>query len=472
MNDAKLITKALAQGFIDGGMQAAFNYPGFFSHELFRLVGGKQIQLSERHTYAEAFGSSLAAKRTLVSFKNVGLNVASDAFLHSQIGGVGAGLVLLITDDIDVWGSQESQDSRHFMDFYGGILLEPKNLQDAYEIARESFTISEEFRLPVVIRITNEHLRLNDGVVERLGEMPAATDVNIRREDAVVHPYYWVHQYNSLQKRLMSVASLKGYVEYISQPNAKHLIVLFGATQSIEQPVLNSYQSVDVLRISLLPLSKFVQEKIKSAQYEEIVVVEYGQAYVYEKVAALAIKQVRSVIPNILANPRQFTEWIRDKNLFEALERVKNQTSAFIFSDITRSTVESRHVVDASLSYGTAVSAGIGYAKSASDNRPVITIVGDGSLNHEGLDVLNYAKRQNSNLTVIIVDNGGLWCTGGQETAVSVEATIRAYGHDVVLVDIDTDSVDVIEAVIKGAIKNPGFSLLLAKATMGSFRGE
>ena len=471
--DAKLITKTLAQGFIDGGMDAVFNYPGFFSHELFKLTGGTEIQLSEKHTYAEAFGSSLAGKRTLVSFKNVGLNVAADTFLHSVIGGVGAGLVLLITDDIDVWGSQESQDSRHFLDFYGGILLEPKNIQDAYEIARGSFALSEALNLPVVVRITNQHLIMTEGTVERKEKLSIEANVSTRKEDVIVHPYYWVSQYRSLQERIKAVASLEVYDEYISSSaDAKRLVVIFGAAQTIETLVKNGDRPYDVVRVGLLPLSQRIQDIVRKPQYEEIIVVEYGQAYVHEKVSALSSRPVQSIIPDILASPKQFTEWVRDKRLFEALERVKNETNAFIFSDITRSTVESRHIVDASLSYGAAVSTGIGFAKSAQDESAIISIVGDGSLNHEGLDVLTYAAKHNINMTVIIVDNGGLWCTGGQASALSIEVVIRSYGCDIATIDIDTESVDSIQKTLSTAVDSAGFSLVVAKASMGSFRGE
>lgn len=471
--DAKLITKTLAQGFIDGGMGAAFNYPGFFSHEVFKLIGGTAIQLSEKHTYAEAFGSSLAGKRTLVSFKNVGLNVAADTFLHSVIGGVGAGLVLLITDDIDVWGSQESQDSRHFLDFHGGILLEPKNVQDAYEIARGSFALSEVLNLPVVIRITNQHLAMTEGAVERKEKLSIEADVRTKKEDVIVHPYYWVSQYRSLQDRMKTAASLESYDEYIStSADAKRLVVVFGATQTIEALVKSDEQTYDVIRVGLLPLSQSVRAIITKPQYEEIIVVEYGQAYVHEKVSALSSRPVQSITPDILAFPKQFTEWVRDERLFEALERIKNETDAFVFSDITRSTVESRHVVDASLSYGAAVSTGIGFAKSSQGECAVISVVGDGSLNHEGVDVLNYAARHNINMTVIIVDNGGLWCTGGQASAISIEAVIRSYGHDIATTNIDTESVDSIEKTLNTAVNSAGFSVVVAKASMGSFRGE
>lgn len=471
--DAKLITKTLAQGFIDGGMDAAFNYPGFFSHELFKLIGGTEIQLSEKHTYAEAFGSSLAGRRTLVSFKNVGLNVAADTFLHSVIGGVGAGLVLLITDDIDVWGSQESQDSRHFLDFYGGVLLEPKNIQDAYETARGSFALSEKLNLPVVIRITNQHLIMTEGAVKRKEKLSIEADVSTRKENVIVHPYYWVSQYRSLQERMKHVLSLEIYDEYVStSTDAKHLVVIFGATQAIETLVEHNNQPYDVVRVGLLPLSQSVQDIITKSQYDEITVVEYGQAYVYEKVSALSSRPVKSIIPDILASPKQFTEWVRDERLFEALERMKKETNAFVFSDITRSTVESRHVVDASLSYGAAVSTGIGFAKSVRNERAVISVVGDGSLNHEGLDVLNYAAKNNINMTVIVVDNGGLWCTGGQSSALSIETAIRSYGHNIAITDIDAESVDSIKNTLSAALLSTGFSIVVAKASMGSFRGE
>lgn len=471
--DTKPITRTLARGFIDGGMGAVFNYPGFFSHELFKLVSGTEIQLSEKHAYAEAFGSSLAGRRTLVSFKNVGLNVAADTFLHSVISGVGAGLVLLVTDDIDVWGSQESQDSRHFLDFYGGILLEPKNMQDAYDIAHKSFALSEELNLPVVIRITNQHLVMTDGAVQGKEKLSIKGNVVTRKEDVIVHPYYWVSQYRSLQERMKRVSSLETYNKYTPVSiDTRRLIVIFGAAQSIEASAVNSDHPSDILRVGMLPLSQGAQDIIMKPQYEEIIVIEYGQSYVHEKVSALSSRPVRSITPDILVAPRHFTEWTRDERLFEAIERVKVATDAFVFSDITRSTVEFRHVVDASLSYGAAVSTGIGFSKSAQDGKLVISIIGDGSLNHEGLEVLNYAAKHNINMTVIVVDNGGLWCTGGQVPALPIEEAIRGYGCNIATVDIDSDSVDSIEELVRVATNHKGFSLIVAKATMGNFRGE
>lgn len=473
MNDeTKAIIKVLVQGFTDGGMSASFNYPGFFTHELFKLTGGKNIQLSEKHAYAEAFGSSLAGKRTLVSFKNVGLNVAADVFLHSQIAGVGAGLVLLISDDVDVWGSQESQDSRHYMDFNGGILQEPKSLQEAYDMARNSFLISEKFCMPVVIRITNEHLREEDQLIDLSPVEEGPTAMNLKKEDLIVHPYYWTYQYKSLKRKLTRVIESEEFSVDDVKTSNDTLVVSFGAVGSLVSQ-LDGDLHYDLLHISSLPLPKSARDVIEIDRYKEIIVIEYGQPYLYEKIASIVSVKSVSITPDILANTKEFTEWTRDERLFAAISHLKQEDDKlFVFSDITRSTVESLHVVDASLSYGSAVSTSIGYSKSMPAHHSVISIVGDGSVNHESLDTIKYASKENIYMTVIIVDNGGLWCTGGQIPAVNVQEMLSERGETFSVVDLDSQSVADIQKVISENISENGLSIVVAKTQMGSFRGE
>lgn len=110
------IIDALADGFIDGGVDLLYGFPGFKSEAVLeRIDSDFKISVNERVAYGEAYGASIGGKRSLVGFKNIGLNIASDAYSHSIISGVNAGMVVLVADDIEVWGSQESQDTRELV---------------------------------------------------------------------------------------------------------------------------------------------------------------------------------------------------------------------------------------------------------------------------------------------------------------------------------------------------------------------
>jgi indolepyruvate ferredoxin oxidoreductase alpha subunit len=158
--------EALCHGLLDGGCNYVTNFPGFYSHDIFSMLRGKHIALNEKVAYEMGFGASLAGARTVVTFKSFGLNVAADPFLNSMVSGINAGLVVILTEDVEVAGSQCRQDSRYYRDFYGGLWFEPTNIQEAYQIAYNAFKWSEELDIPIVIRLTNQFFEIS-GEYER-----------------------------------------------------------------------------------------------------------------------------------------------------------------------------------------------------------------------------------------------------------------------------------------------------------------
>jgi indolepyruvate ferredoxin oxidoreductase alpha subunit len=129
----------LTRGLLDGGCQFTVNVPGSRSQEIFLGLGGETISMNERVAYELAYGASLSGKRSVVTMKNVGMNASADPFLHSVINGVQAGLVVILSDDVDALSSPERQDSRSYFDLFGGLWLEPNSVQMAYDFARNSF---------------------------------------------------------------------------------------------------------------------------------------------------------------------------------------------------------------------------------------------------------------------------------------------------------------------------------------------
>ena len=97
---------------------------------------------------------SYAGRRALVCMKQVGLNVAADAFINSAITGVNGGLVLAVADDPGMHSSQNEQDSRYYGRFAMIPVLEPSNQQEAYDMCYEAFKLSEQLQLPVMLRLT------------------------------------------------------------------------------------------------------------------------------------------------------------------------------------------------------------------------------------------------------------------------------------------------------------------------------
>ena len=137
-------------------------YPGTPSTEILEYLvryqrknGGPRATWStnEKTAYEEALGVSFAGRRALTSMKHVGLNVAADPFMNSAIVSINGGLVVVVADDPGMHSSQNEQDTRYYADFARIVLLEPANQQEAYDMTRDAFDLSERFTIPVLVRL-------------------------------------------------------------------------------------------------------------------------------------------------------------------------------------------------------------------------------------------------------------------------------------------------------------------------------
>src|SRR5665647_775064 len=154
--------EAVALGAVHAGLSAAYSYPGTPASEileyLVRLAAETKAfpavwSVNEKVAYEEALGASFAGKRALVSFKHVGLNVAADPFMNSAITGANGGLLVVSADDPGMHSSQNEQDSRYYVQFAQIFGYEPSDHQEAYDMAREAFDLSERLGLPVLLRM-------------------------------------------------------------------------------------------------------------------------------------------------------------------------------------------------------------------------------------------------------------------------------------------------------------------------------
>jgi indolepyruvate ferredoxin oxidoreductase alpha subunit len=154
--------EAVALGAIHAGLSAGYSYPGTPASEIMEYLIKAAAKtksfvaswsVNEKVAYEEALGVSFAGKRALVSMKHVGLNVAADPFMNSALSGANGGLVVVPADDPGMHSSQNEQDSRFYADFAKIPCFEPSNHQEAYEMTRRAFDVSEELRVPVMVRL-------------------------------------------------------------------------------------------------------------------------------------------------------------------------------------------------------------------------------------------------------------------------------------------------------------------------------
>ncbi|MDR2068712.1 MAG: indolepyruvate ferredoxin oxidoreductase, partial [Spirochaetaceae bacterium] len=160
--------EAAALGALHGGVSASYGYPGTPSTEILEYLIGEYQKArqsgaggpvarwcaNEKTALEAGLGVSFAGRRALVTMKHVGLNVASDPFINGALLGIKGGLVIAVADDPGMHSSQNEQDSRFYAAFALTPCLEPRNQQEAYDMTREAFEVSERFRVPVMLRLT------------------------------------------------------------------------------------------------------------------------------------------------------------------------------------------------------------------------------------------------------------------------------------------------------------------------------
>jgi indolepyruvate ferredoxin oxidoreductase alpha subunit len=182
---ALLGDEAVAFGAVHAGLSVAYGYPGTPSTEILECLieqakgkaGGAFTAdwcSNEKTAMEAALGASFAGKRALVTMKHVGLNVAADPFINSALLDINGGVVVAVADDPGMHSSQGEQDSRFYSFFAMVPCLEPRNQQEAYDMCREAFEVSERFRLPVMLRL-----------VTRLSHARAAVRISSAREQNV-----------------------------------------------------------------------------------------------------------------------------------------------------------------------------------------------------------------------------------------------------------------------------------------------
>ena len=153
--------EAIAWGAIKAGVGVVTGYPGTPSTEVLETVakcnpGNIYVEWSvnEKSALEVAAGAAYAGKRTMVTMKQVGLNVASDPLMSLAYIGVKGGMVIMVADDPGPISSQTEQDTRHFGSFSKVPVFDPSTVEEAFEMIQDAFDYSEKYHTPVFFRPT------------------------------------------------------------------------------------------------------------------------------------------------------------------------------------------------------------------------------------------------------------------------------------------------------------------------------
>ena len=458
--------EAIALGAIHAGISGVYAYPGTPSTEITEFIQNNKLAqernlhstwcTNEKTAMEAALGMSYAGKRALVCMKHVGMNVAADAFVNSAITGVNGGLVVLAADDPSMHSSQNEQDSRFYGKFAMLPILEPSNQQEAYDMMNDAYTLSEELKLPVLMRVVTRLAHSRAGV--KVGEVGEENQLNpdSERTHWVLLPAIARNQYAALikkQEQLEKVSRKSPYngLENFNPDSSYEFgIIACGIGYNYVKECDTDDSPVPVLKVSQYPLpAEEIQKMADCCKY--ILVVEDGQPFVEEQVKALLssdytvkgrltgdLPRTGELTPDNVGNaigwatkspfvtpqvvmprPPALCQGCGHRDVYDALNKVAAEyPGARIFGDIgcyTLGALPPFRAIDSCVDMG----ASITMAKGAADAGvfPAISVIGDSTFTHSGMTGLLDAVNDKANITVIISDNLTTAMTGGQDSA-------------------------------------------------------
>ena len=154
--------QAIALGALKAGVNLVAGYPGTPSSEIIEFISkykdktGTYVEWSvnEKAAAEVAAGASYAGSRTMITMKQVGLNVASDPVMCLSYVGVKGGMVIVVADDPGPISSQTEQDTRNYAQYSKLPCFDPSTPLEAYQMVQEAFELSEKYNTPVLLRPT------------------------------------------------------------------------------------------------------------------------------------------------------------------------------------------------------------------------------------------------------------------------------------------------------------------------------
>jgi indolepyruvate ferredoxin oxidoreductase, alpha subunit len=464
--------EAIALAALHARIGGAFSYPGTPATEIFEyLLDAKKADwghsarwsANEKVAYEEALGMSYAGRRAIISMKHVGLNVAADPFINSALTGVNGGIVLVVADDPGMHSSQNEQDTRYYGEFAQVPGFEPSNQQDAYDMTREAFEMSERVGLPVLIRMVTRlaHSRAN----VRVEDVKPGDKSNVR--PTAPNPDNWTLVPANARRRFRHLIDMQGELREWSEKSPHNTlslagrrgIITSGIAHNYVREVLGDHSDFSVLRISTYPLPVALIRKLVD-HCDEITIIEEGYPFIEKRlngVLGVPGKAIRGKLtgalppdgeltPDLVASavghtystpvpavddltnrPPALCRGCPHADTFQAIiDATASFPTAMLFSDIgcyTLGVLPPYRAVHSCVDMGASIAMGHGAAQAGAF--PVLCTIGDSTFSHSGMTPLIGAARANADMTVFVLDNAIVAMTGGQETMAAGEDLLR-----------------------------------------------
>ncbi len=475
MKTLMLGNEAVARGLYEAGCSFVSSYPGTPSTEITEAAA-KYPEIyaewapNEKVAMESAFGACLAGKRSFCGMKHVGLNVSADPLFTLSYTGVNAGMIIGVADDAGMHSSQNEQDSRHYAKAAKIPMLEPADSAEALKFTKLAYELSEKFDTPVLLKMCtrvshsqsvvepSERVMPPEKPYEKDGAKYIMMPGNAKKRHPVVEQRtrdliawaeasgvnVWQHGENHEMGIITSSTSYQ-YVKEVCDDTFP--VLKLGMIWPMPEEDIRSFAASVKQMVVVEELDGFIEEHCRSLGVDVIgkdlfsPIDELSQNIVAEKLA-LGAKTGVKLKEEIPARPPVMCAGCPHRGLFYTLK--KNKLT--VMGDIgcyTLGAVPPLAAIDTTICMGASVSSLHGYLKaSAADaSHKTVAVIGDSTFMHSGVTGLINIAYNESNATVIILDNSITGMTGHQQnpttgynlkgdpcTKIDLESLCRAVG--------------------------------------------
>lgn len=467
MKQILLGNEAIARGLLESGCVFAASYPGTPASEilasfidLVKLSKSPALaewSINEKVALETALAVSYAGGRAAVSMKQVGLNVACDPLMSAAYTGVKGGLIIISADDPGPHSSQTEQDSRFLAMMAKIPVFDPSSPQEAKDMIKEAFQISEELEIPVMLRPTTRVCHSRQGVI--LDDitppfLPPGFPKDPQRWAATPAFRYQLHrQLNQKILNLTKSNSKKAFQIILRGKHANLAIISSGVALAHTYDLLQEFQledSVALYQIRIpypLPAESIIQEM---DSFQDILIIEETYPVIEMQLAMRQRFKGRfqgfvpaegELVPDVLAKIiADFTHLDKKgvkvsspkgrgrrptlcpgcphRAAFYAIRQTFPQ--GIYPSDIGCYTLGlNLKAVDTVLCMGAAISqaAGLYWAyQMQGQDPPIVATIGDSTFFHAGIPALINAVHNKARFLLVILDNSTTAMTGYQPT--------------------------------------------------------
>ncbi len=510
MKKLMLGNDAFARGLYEAGCRVISSYPGTPSTEVTEAAAKYDEMYAEwapneKVAMETAIGASIAGARSFCGMKHVGLNVAADPLYTAAYTGVNGGMVIAVADDPGMHSSQNEQDSRHHAIASKVLMLEPSDSGECKEFTKTAFDLSEEFDTPVIVRLSTR-VSHSQSIVELCD-----------REEKELKPYE-----KNVAKYVMMPAFARGRHVFVEErtrklieysetsplnrteisDKAEYGVITSGAAYQYTKEALGDKASV--LKLGIVnPLPERLIRDF-AAKYETVYIIEELDGIIEEHCRNIGVTNIKgkeifgcigelsqsiiaekllgvknesaSLDVNIPVRPPVMCAGCPHRGLFYCLSKLKVTVSGDI-GCYTLGAAAPLSAVDTTICMGASISGlhGFNKARGAESEGKSVAVIGDSTFMHSGMTGLVNIAYNNSNSTVIILDNSITGMTGHQQNpttgknlkgdpaaAVNLEELCRAIGIKRVRV-VDPYCLAETEAAIKEELAADEASVIISR---------